>query len=134
MKSSTRELFRSALGGTISTGIFILTAYFLDYSMNPKLSNLIGVILGGIFNFIFQSIAFTGKIKLSSSFNFLLSEIILLGATQLGVVYLFDHKLIKKKSLPIWSQKYYNTIVRLIVVTFGFVFISFPIRKWWVFI
>ena len=74
MKYSARELFGSALGGTISTGIFILTARFLDYSMNPKTSNLIAVILGGIFNFIFQSIAFAGEIKLSSSFNFLLTS------------------------------------------------------------
>ena len=80
--------------------------------------------------------SFIGYIILStySGFNeYLIAEIFIIAGSQLGVSYFLDEKHIDQNKLPSFLHKYYNTIVRLVVASLVFIFISFPLRKFWVF-
>ena len=134
MKETIKQICLSAFSGTTSTGSYLLIAHFLDSFINPKTSNIIAAIIGAIINFILQSYSFSGKFTLSKIHTYIISEVFILGFAQLGFIFFLDYNLIKREILPIWLQKYYNTLIRIIVAIAGFFLISFPMRKYLVFV
>ena len=130
------QLLQSAGGGMLSTCIFLLGGYILDSFMNPKYANFIALLIGAVVNFIIQTYAFVDKKSFRNHLiqKYLVSEIIIISLTQLGLIYFLDHQKNYKKQLPKEIQPYYITIARIITASTVFLFASFPLRKLWVFI
>ena len=106
--------------------------------MGAKISNAVSLIIGAICNFYMQQLVFlnTSNITLHHSWKFLISEFLVLGSSQYGVSYLLDKKNYietKFKKIKLYD-KYYNTVIRVFIACLAFIFISFPIRNYWVFI
>ena len=135
MNNSLQQLLFSMFSGTSSTLVYLGLGHILDFIMNAKYSNFIALITGGVLNFIMQSYAFSGKTGIHNNnlTKYLIAEIFIIMGSQLGVSYFLDEKHIDQNKLPSFLHKYYNTIVRLVVASLVFIFISFPLRKLWVF-
>ena len=129
-------LLLSAGGGIFSTNIFLLGGYILDYFINPKYANLIALLISAVINFILQTRVFVGKNEFKNHIikKYLGSEIIIITFSQLCLIYLIKHKKDYIKKLPKEIQLYYTTVARIITSVVVFLFISFPLRKLWVFI
>ena len=126
----------SAVGGFFSAGVFLLAGYLLDDLMHPEYANFIALLIGGVTNFVLQKRAFTSK---GGSPNLVIgkyvaSETTIIMFNQLGLVYLIERKKDYVKRLPKGMRPYYTTIARIIVALIVFLFLSFPLRKLWVFI
>ena len=141
MKPELRKMLFSIMGGTATTIIFITTSYILDKFMSSKFSTAIALILGAICNFFMQQKAFlnTANFNVARVGKYLVSNILILIACQIGVNYLINKKKQIQSELEnhVKSikkyEKYYNTFVRLFVRGIVFIFIAFPIRRYWVF-
>ena len=135
MNHSLQQLLFSMFSGTSSTLVYLGLGHILDFIMNAKYSNFIALITGGVLNFIMQSYTFSGKTGIHNNnlTKYLIAEIFIIMGSQLGVSYFLDEKHIDQNKLPSFLHKYYNTIVRLVVASLVFIFISFPLRKLWVF-
>ena len=141
MKPELKKMLKSMVGGTVATMIFIVSSYTLDEIMNAKLSNAIALIIGAICNFFMQHKAFlnTTNANADRGWKFFISEFLVLGSSQLGVNYLLDNKKNIERELEKHIkylkkyEKYYNTFIRLFITGIVFIFISFPIRRYWVF-
>ena len=139
--SDFQKMVNSMVGGTTATVIFIMVSFVLDKIMSAKISTAIALIVGAICNFFMQQKAFlnTTKSQGSHSWKFFVSEFFVLGSSQYGVGYLLDNKkdaekYIEKKFKNIKKyEKYFNTFIRLFIAGLVFIFVSFPIRKYWVF-
>ena len=126
----------SAVGGFFSAGVFLLAGYLLDDFMNPEYANFIALLVGGVTNFILQKLAFTGE---GGSPNIVIgkyvaSELTIIIFNQLGLVYFIKRKKDYTKKLPKEARPYYTTIARIVVALVVFLFLSFPMRKLWVFV
>ena len=130
------KFLKSGVSGTISTSIYILSSYILDKYINNKTSNLIGLLLGAIVNYILQHKIFLNSISSTPSilFRFIISEIIIIFSTEMSVNTILDDKKKYIKYLPDELNSYYNTIIRIIVACMVFILVSYPIRSSWVFI
>ena len=136
-----KKMFKSMAGGTTATIIFIMVSFALDQFMSAKISTGIALIIGAICNFFMQQKAFlnTTKSQGDHSWKFFVSEFFVLGSSQYGVGYLLDNKkdaeiYIEKKFKNIKKyEKYFNTFIRLFIAGLVFIFVSFPIRRYWVF-
>ena len=129
-------LLLSAGGGIFSTSIFLLGGYILDYFMNPKYANLTALLISAVINFILQTRVFVGKMGFQNHIikKYLVSEIFIITLSQLCLIYFINHKKYYIKKLPKEIQLYYTTVARIIATFIVFLFISFPLRKLWVFI
>ena len=130
-----KQIFLSIGGGTTSTLTYLTIAYLLDYIINPKISNIIALFLGAVLNFIFQSNVFlTKSLTQSHIYKYIIVEMSIILSNQLSVMYGVDNKNKYITYIPEKYQKYYNTIMRIIVSAIVGIVISFPLRKYWVFI
>ena len=129
-------LLQSAGGGIFSTSIYLLGGHILDYFMNAKYSNFIALIISAVVNFVMQTRTFVGKrgVNNNNIEKYFVSEIIIITLSQLGLIYLINHKKDYTRKVPKKIQAYYTTIARIIAASMVFIFISFPLRKFWVFI
>ena len=132
------QMIKSMFGGTLATGVFIVSSYFMDHIIDPKISNAVALLLGATCNFFLQQLAFLSHTKEAHSriVKFLISEVFILGGAQLGVTYLLDNEKVVERHMPkqlLRYTKYYNTFIRFAVTALVFIFISYPIRKYWVF-
>ena len=112
MNHSLRQLLFSMFSGTSSTLVYLGLGHILDFIMNAKYSNIIVLITGGVLNFIMQSYTFSGKTGIHDQnfTKYLISEIFIIGGSQLGVSYFLDKKHIDKNILPSFLHKYYNKV------------------------
>ena len=129
-------LLLSAAGGIFSTCIFLLGGYILDSFMNPKYANFIALLISAVINFVMQMRVFINKRGFDNRIikKYMVAEIIIITLSQLGLIYLIDHKKDYIKRLPKEIQPYYTTAARIIASSTVFFLISFPLRKLWVFI
>ncbi len=130
-------LLQSAGGGIFSTSIYLLGGHILDSFMNAKYSNFIALIISAVVNFVMQTRTFVGKREVNNNNNiekYFVSEIIIITLSQLGLIYLINHKKDYTRKIPKKIQAYYTTVARIIAASMVFIFISFPLRKLWVFI
>lgn len=132
-----KQALLSMTSGSSVTFLYLLISGYLDKFINPKYSNFIALIISATINFMLQTLTFYNK----KSFNFfnmfykyLIAEIIIISCSQLGVVYFLNNQKTYEKILPSFIKKHYNTVIRIIVASFIFLFISFPLRKGWVYV
>ena len=129
------KLFKSGFGSTISSLFYYFTAYELDKIYSDEVSNIIAYLLSATMNYIFQYSVF-----LKSTFNikyikkYILITIIELVLNQIIVTYLLSIKDKLIKYFPDKLKKYYNTIIRFIVVYIVFFLISYPSRSKFIFV
>jgi hypothetical protein len=141
MNPELKKMLKSMGGGTIATWIFIFTSFILDNFLNAKVSNAIALLTGAICNFYMQHFAFLDSTSAKISQHgkkFFISEFAILGSSQIGVNLLLNNKKKVKKFLEKFLkiktiEEYYNTFIRLFITGSVFIFVSFPIRKHWVF-
>ena len=128
--------FQSAGSGMIATIIFLSVSYILDKRINVSTSNLIALLIGAFVNFILQSFIFLDKTLLNFNHitKYIFAEIIILSADQLLDSHLLENKKKYISYFPHQFQKYYNTIIRLIVAALVWMLVAFPLRNYWIFI
>ena len=135
------KMVKSMMGGGTAAIIFVSTSYVLDKIMNAKLSSALALLVGAICNFYMQQRAFLNTSKADMKFGrrYICLEIIILGCCLFGVNMLLDRKKEIQSAVTMNTEtlekfdKYYNTMVRIIVAMIVFVVISFPVRRYWVF-
>lgn len=130
-----KKFIKSSASGTVSTITYILTSYILDFYMSDKTSNLVGLVVSIIINYMLQHKTF-GKTHnhLSYLHKYIVAELLILFSSQAGVNMALDNKKRYIKYFPDKLKPYYNTIMRMLVATVIFALISFPIRNNWVFV
>ena len=133
---SFNKRIMSGTGGTFVTFLYLIISNYLDKFINPKYSNMISLLISATINFLLQSYTFLEKHTDITKIihKYLISEVIILSLSQLGVIYFLDNKNIFIKFISKRFQKYYNSFVRIIVASLIFLLVSFPLRKNWFFI
>ena len=126
---------QSSIGGVLSTFIFIFGGHILDSVINPKYANYIALLISAFFDFIMQLWTFTHKTQISNHIiaKYIISEVLITTLTQLSIIYLIDYKKYYIKKVPKIILSYYTTFSRIIVTAILFVFVTFPLRKFWIF-
>jgi hypothetical protein len=129
------KVLKSGFGSVFTVLVYFILAFFLDKKINHKTSNLIALIITSVLNFAFQSSTFLNK---SLSYSHFLKYIAIAGIeifiNQTSFSYLLNRKKDIIKFLPLFLHQYYNTIVRSISQFLVFFFISYPFRKYWIFV
>ena len=136
MGNNIKKFLGSAGASSFSGIIYLISSYILDSFTNPKIANIIGLIIGSIFNFLFQTKLFLDKKKLSEHhvFKYIVVELGVLIGNQIIVSELIDNKKKLIEYLPDGLKKYYNTIIRIVAGQIVFAIFSFPLRRYWVYI
>ncbi len=118
------EVIKSMFGGQMAEGTYLASGFVMDKLINPDISNVIALLLGGIVNFLFQKHAFLKhSMTLIILVKYIIVDVILYTYSELSFIN-FE----KKIKPPI-----NNTILRICIGIIGFIFISFPLRKYFVF-
>jgi len=136
MNDNIRLIIYSALGGFVASFVYLIVAYVLDFIMKANTSNLVSLLITAFINFILQFKTFMKRKKANTNIliKYIITTILDIIGTQVGVMYLLKHKDYYSKKLPNYLKEHYNTIVRIIISTLLFFLVSFPLRKYWVFI
>jgi len=125
----------SILGGLSSQSVYLVLSFYLDKIMNKKTSNIIGLLVSSLINFILQNLVFTNTVLFIRKIiiKYIISAFITIYSTQMGVSFIIDNTQYDIY-LPAALRKYHTTIIRALVSMVVGVFISYPIRYLWVFI
>jgi len=131
LKNKTvKQLILVSLSTCFSSSIYLLTSKILDNYFSDVTANGLGLILDKTLDFLFQSKIFLKHINLERYdliIKFFIAKVITTLASQLlFVIYIKYFREYKKFDLD-------NTIVRAIIASFVFFFISFPLSKNFVF-
>ena len=116
------EIIKSSLSGQFATLIYLLCGYELDKVINHDISNLISLIIAGIINFVFQSKIFMNEKIVFTTL--LIVKYIFVDA----VLYTFNELMFIK-----FDDYENSTLIRIIIAALGFILISYPLRKYFVF-
>ena len=130
------KIIKSGFGGGITAFIYFYLALYLDKFYNEKTANLISLIFSVILNFIVQYNIFlskTSNVNYSHFYKFIFINIVNLGINQTIFDYLIDNKEKYINLIPVKFQKYYTTIVRMIINSLIFLLIAYPARIYWIF-
>ena len=122
--------------GSIFTGVlYIIIAYLLDFELNPKVANIIGLLCSFSLNFLIQSYIYTKK-KLTTThiYKEIIVIIVYTLINQFILSYFINNKDKIIKYFPSIIQPHYTTIIRTCLLIFMYIGISNPLRKYWVFI
>jgi hypothetical protein len=126
----------SALASTSTTFLFFGLSTLFDYGVNPSLSTLFAVIISTTINMYFQfKILYPAHKKLSNSlfYKYPLGHVFDIVTVYYVCKYVFDRREKFIKYFPDFLKPYFNTIVRFIVMTLHFLFVSYPVRRYWIF-
>lgn len=131
LKNKTvKQLILVSLSTCFSSSIYLLTSKILENYFSDITANGLGLILDKTLDFLFQSKIFLKHINLERYdliIKFFIAKVITTLASQLlFVIYIKYFREYKKFDLD-------NTIVRAIIASFVFFFISFPLSKNFVF-
>ena len=131
LKNKTvKQLILVSLSTCFSSSIYLLTSKILDNYFSDVTANGLGLILDKTLDFLFQSKIFLKHINLERYdliIKFFIAKVITTLASQLlFVIYIKYFREYKKFDLD-------NTIIRAIIASFVFFFISFPLSKNFVF-
>jgi len=128
------KIIKSALGGSVSSLFYFISAYELDKKYSPKKANLIAYSFTILLNFIFQyNVFLKSSLTMSNIYKYAILVLIEIIANQTMVSYLIDKKQDLIKYIPQNLRSHYNTIVRVIVESTIFLVLSYPARLRWVF-
>ena len=126
---------KSCGAGLITFGIVIILGAILDIFINVKLSNFIAVFVGLLANYIQQEKIFK-EISKPQNYYFKLSKYVIVDLTILILNSILFNILIDFKSkitLPTMLENHYATLCRVIVGIIIWVFVSFPLRRYFIF-
>ena len=123
----SKEFILVSLTTAFTSIIYLIISGYLDNYISKIVSNGIGLAVDITLDFIFQSYIFLNKFKITdfkNIYKFLISKIISTLSSQL----LFIH----------YINNYYNkdiniTFVRMIISSIVFIFVVFPMSKFYVF-
>lgn len=129
------KLIKSIIG-SITTGLlYIVVAHLLDHIIEPQIANVISLLCSFLFNFFIQSFVYNTKpINMTHVYKEIFVIIIYISINQYLLNYFITHKDEYSKHLPEELDKYYNTIIRQMLVVSMYFCVSNPLRKYWVFI
>lgn len=117
--------YKSAIGG-----LYIILSNILDKKVNPILSNTISYIFTLILNFMLDTFIFKPNITSKTGYflNYIYVEFIL----YLLIYWITGYFLKKKKYYNKYLKlgKYYNTIIRCIVLSFTFLLFTYPLKNY----
>lgn len=131
------QLTKSSFWSSFVTFVYFILAYFLDKRINNKVSNIIALVSTTLLNFFIQSQIFLKKshsISHKHFFKFIIILFIDILINQFFFSVLLNQKTLIIKFIPVFLQKYYNTIIRAVSHSMVFLLFSFPLRKYWIFI
>ena len=125
---SSLKLIESAGMGSISTFIGLALSTVLDKKIGQDKSNLVGLVIESIIDFFGQKFVFMPNKKLTDSlaFRFVVAKILAIVVTQL--LFMMVVWFVKVKIDEVTIQ-----FVRLGTYAIAFFFVTYPLRKYWVF-
>lgn len=120
------EFFASSIFASLVQLNFFIITYILDKFINSELSNMIGLIIDLILDYIIQQYIFMQKIsfELNIISKYILSEIF--GVSLNQILFTFYNRKIHKK-------EYSYTLARIIIGISIFIFFIFPMRKFFIY-
>ena len=127
-----KQLGLSALTGSIASSLDLYIAYKLDSYIGTAKSNLIGLVMDCITDFIMQQYVFIGKLNITGSLTqkFVISKVITTIASELLFIYLVKHI----DQLKLRGTKHEKLAeLRILINIIVFIILSYPLRKFWVF-
>lgn len=135
--STSRQILLSALVGGVAQSAYLISSYFLDKRIGFQWANIIGMGLAYTIDFFAQQYIFLGKIGDHSRFviRFLIHISLEIVVAQLlfklVLTYLkkHQHHFYQHKLKGIWI-----TVIRQLIQIFIFFTITFPMRKYFVFV
>ena len=133
--SESFKFIGSAAASSLSNLVFLGSAYFLDKIISSSVSTFISLILSTIANFYLQQSVFRGdstnqKTEMTKFFTVaIINNMIILFLSN----YLISKKNYYIKYLPKNLRTQYNTAARTFAGALSFLFIAYPLRRYWVF-
>uniref|UniRef100_A0A6C0C0J6 GtrA-like protein domain-containing protein n=1 Tax=viral metagenome TaxID=1070528 RepID=A0A6C0C0J6_9ZZZZ len=136
MIETKHQALVSAIVGGVLVIIYLSITDILDKYMSLNMSNIVGLIIDYVLNFVAQQYVFYGKVHLHKKVvnRFMIGNTLSMGFTQAMFVYGRKHynKLIEKTniklsdSVKISSWRYISNALMFLIVTF-------PLRKYYIF-
>jgi hypothetical protein len=125
MEVINKFFFSSLAAALVQINFFIVT-FILDKFVNSELSNLIGLIVDLILDYIFQQYVFMKKIVFNGSIiiKYLLSEFFGISLNQI-LFTIYNRKIHKKN--------YNYTVARIVISILIFTLFIFPTRNFFVY-
>ena len=119
-----QEFILSSIIGSSTTLLYIFTSKYLDSYIDINISNFIGLLLDNILDYILQQYVFIGYFSINNSIiiRFLIGKTICILIPQL-VFYILS-----RQQLGISI-----TILRTCIAILTFCFVTFPIRKYYIY-
>lgn len=137
-KKDNNTFMLSILSGLLIVLIVNGGATILDnMGVDEKLSTFIALVVGLIVNFIMQFKIFVTTSKNNFTYmilSYLFTDILILIINQLMFNYGVDNEKDIKKNLPTILQKNYLLFIRLTIGGFVWCIVSYPLRRYWVFV
>jgi putative flippase GtrA len=136
MVETKHQALLSAIVGGVLVIIYLSITDILDNYMSVNMSNIVGLIIDLVLNFVAQQYVFYGKVHLHKKVvnRFMIGNTLSMGCTQATFVYgrKYYNKLIEKTniklsdSVKISSWRYISNALMFLIVTF-------PLRKYYIF-
>ena len=136
MVETKHQALLSAVVGGVLVIIYLSITDILDNYMSVNMSNIVGLIIDLVLNFVAQQYVFYGKVHLHKKVvnRFMIGNTLSMGCTQATFVYgrKYYNKLIEKTniklsdSVKISSWRYISNALMFLIVTF-------PLRKYYIF-
>ena len=120
------EFFTSSVFSTLVQLNFFIITYILDKFINSELSNMIGLFIDLVLDYIFQQYIFMQKITFEVNIisKYVLSEFFGISLNQ--ILFTFYNRKIHKK-------EYSYTFARIVISIIIFTLLIFPLRKFFVY-
>lgn len=120
------EFFTSSIFAILVQFNFFIITYILDKFINSELSNIIGLFIDLVLDYIFQQYIFMQKItfELNIISKYILSEFFGISLNQ--ILFTFYNRKIHKK-------EYSYTLARIIISITIFTLLIFPLRKFFIY-
>ena len=135
-KTTAKQFVFSALLGLIAATGYLVTAYYLDKVMNYNAANIIGLVVDHIINFFLQFGLFVKADKKSRwdfFWRFTIGNFITIAFSQ--ALFMSVHAWVKKYKPDFYAHgwKKHVTLIRYLLGAVTYVFVSFPLRKYYIF-
>jgi putative flippase GtrA len=125
------QLLEDLIWGGVTTVIYFVISNQLDKVINHFTSNLIGLIINYTLNFLGATYIFTGKLKKNEKFFTKYFTVVLLAiiVSQLCFMLIVSYS---QRNGKHWEKKH-MLFIRWISGAIAYLFVDFPLTKWWVF-
>ena len=136
MVETKHQALLSAVVGGVLVIIYLSITDILDNYMSVNMSNIVGLIIDLVLNFVAQQYVFYGKVHLHKKIvnRFIIGNTLSMGCTQATFVYgrKYYNKLIEKTNIKL-SDSVKISSWRYISNALMFLLVTFPLRKYYIF-